>query len=136
MHNAVIHRAMATQVDRANGQSNTEQRIAELEQANARLQHRLDLAQQRVRALEAQLATHRPAADPAPTTPLDGSPNATLTYKDRPATTPQRVAAHYDVHVSTITRRLNAGKLAGEQLPGSNRWVVYLDQPIGPFRRR
>lgn len=136
MHNAVIHRAMATQVDRVNGQSNTAQRIAELEQANARLQHRLTLAQQRVRALEAQLAAEQPVAEAGDGDALDSTLRATLTYKGRPATTPQRVAAHYGVHPSSITRRLNARKLDGEQLPGSNRWIVYLDQPIGPFRKR
>ena len=131
-----IHAAMATQLDRVNGSTTAAQRIAELEQANTRLQQRLALAQQRVRQLEAQLTTQHSDADSALAVSLGDAPRATLTYKNRPATTPQRVAAHCGVHASTITRRLNAGTIDGAQLPGSNRGVVYLDRPIGPFRRK
>lgn len=142
-------RAMVAQLDRVNRRT-PERRAAELEMENARLQHRLELARQRIEQLEAEVAGLRAALSdqaaaflPSPVRaahfqrPLldDERPATTLMYAGRPATTVARIAAHYGVHPSTITRHLQAGKIAGAQLPGSNRWIVFLDRKIGPFRR-
>lgn len=142
--------AMATQLDRVNRRT-PERRAAELELDNARLEHRLELARQRIEQLEAEVTGLRAALSdqaaaflPSPARaahfqrPLldaEARPASTLLYSGRPATTVAQIAAHYGVHPSTITRQLQSGKLAGAQLPGSNRWIVYLDRKIGPFRR-
>ncbi|MFA7386059.1 MAG: hypothetical protein WCZ87_00205 [Thiohalobacteraceae bacterium] len=141
--------AMATQLDRVNRRQ-PEQRAVDLEMANARLTHRLELARERITQLEAEVAGLRATLSdqaaaflPSPSRaarfqrPLldDERPTTTLMYAGRPATTVARIAQHYAVHPSTVTRHLQSGKIAGEQLPGSNRWIVYLDRKIGPFRR-
>ncbi len=120
-----VHRAMAAQLDRVNRQS-AEQRIAELEAENARLRDLLQIARDRIAALQAGEQEQLPLSDTL-------RPSPTMLYKGRPATTVQNVAQFCGVHGSTIFRRLQQGQIAGEQLPGSNRWIVYLDQN---FERR
>lgn len=131
-----IAHAMAAQLDRVNGGGTQAQRLASLEAENAKLRMLLEKARQRIVTLEAQTTPD----DEQPALPgSEDQPPPTLAYKGRPATTIQRAAQHYGVHASTIYRRLLPGsrnRLAGEQLPGSNRWIVYLDQPFGSFRRR
>lgn len=133
-----IHSSMAAQLDRVNA-DNAQRRVEELEQALAdrdrqiaRLQNKLQSAADKISRLEAQLTPADDAGD-------DSGLRPTMTIFGRPATTIQHVALHYGVHVSTVFRRLQPGnkqRIAGGQLPGTNRWYVFLDQPIGSFRTR
>lgn len=126
--------AMATQLDRVNGQ-NARIRIAELEQEIEHVRDLLRLARERLKEKDAEIEALKDAIAPIQQS-LPGSPESTLVYQGRAATTPQKAAEWHGVHVCTIIRRLQSGKIAGEQLPGSNRWIVYLDQPMAPFRSR
>lgn len=124
--NRQVTRAMSAQLDRVNAQR-AQERIAELEREVERLQNLLQLAHTRIRDLEAQ---QNPTLDPD----ITDRPAPSMAYHGRAATTPQKAAEFYGVHISTIIRRLQSGKIAGEQMPGTNRWIVFLDKPIGSFR--
>jgi CRP-like cAMP-binding protein len=131
--------AMANQLDRVNA-ANASQRIADLEQEVAHLQELLQIARRQIaekdaRIAELEAAAKAPVQMPLPA-PFKGRPAPNLVYKGRAATTAQRAADYYGVSLSTITRRLHAGKIAGEQLPGSNRWIVFLDCEISTFQKK
>jgi Tfp pilus assembly protein FimV len=133
----MIYGAMATQLDRVNA-ANAHERITELEQDVARLQSLLQTARERIAKQNAELETLRAAAapQPVPQAKHKDRPAPNLTYKGRAATTAMQAAAYYGVHLSTVIRRLQNGKIAGEQLPGSNRWIVFLDCPIPAFQKK
>lgn len=144
---AKIARSMAIQLDRANI-DNARREIEDKQREIERLESLLKIAREKVQKLEGekeilrlqlesashikqQLTASRPLALPGLPAPA-----STLNYKARPASTPKQIAARYGVHISTVIRRLQKGKLAGEQLPGSNRWIVYTDQPISFDKER
>ncbi len=124
--NRKITRAMTDQLDRVNAER-TQDQIADLERQLERTQELLRIARERVRELEA-------AQNPALAPDVTDRPAPSMAYHGRAATTPQKAAEFYGVHISTIIRRLQSGKIAGEQMRDSNRWIVYLDKPIGSFR--
>jgi TolA-binding protein len=136
----MVYGAMATQLDRVNA-ANASQRVAELEQEIARLQSSLQTAREIIERQNKFIENLQQPADPAPAKPLPmaqvaGRPAPNLIYKGRAATTAKRASDYYNVSPSTVIRRLQSGKMAGEQLPDSNRWIVYLDCDIPRFQKK
>lgn len=124
-----IGRAMSTQLHRVNNDPETlRERIAELTDQVELLREMNKTKDRRIFDLEDQLA----AAESG--THLDVS-SAPQTYQGRPVLTPNQAASRAWVSRATVNRYLTGGYWQGVQLPGSNRWLVYADQPLTKKRK-
>jgi hypothetical protein len=111
---------MVVQLDRVNSQPSALQdyrdRIAELEHL---------LAVERARS--AKFAALLNERTPSHTGPMQ--------FNGRPVLTPAQVARQQRCSVSTVIRYVQQGRWEADTVPGSNRWLIYADQPFTPKRK-
>lgn len=115
-----IGRAMSTQLERVN---HTPERLLE---RIAQLEDQLDLLRGMLRVKESENTDLRAVLESR------GSdrPAAPQLFNGRPVITPNEAAARTWTSRSTVNRYLTSGYWQGIQVPGSNRWWVYADQPL------
>lgn len=124
-----VARAMSAQLNRVNNDPDTlRERIGELEDQIALLREMNKQKDRRIFDLEDQLTAAESGAR------LDVS-SAPQTYQGRPVLTPTQAAARAWISRSSVNRYLTSGYWAGVQLPGSNRWLVYADQPLSKKKK-
>lgn len=126
-----IARARLEQIIRVNGNVSHAQRVSDLEAENARLENLLCVAQEKLTKQEAIIAAlQQRLADLEQSAPGQ-TPVPDRRYHGRPWITPKEAASQAHLkHVQDVYRYLKSGWWQGEQMPGTNRWVVFADQPL------
>lgn len=124
--------AMSQQVERVNNNPDVlRDLLQEARDTIANLRQLLHQKDARIADLSAQIRLAQITAPRMTDEPVTDVVTGMQTYNGRPVITPAEAAQRTWLSRSTVNRYINSGHWEAVQIKGSNRWVIYADQPLG-----